>query len=129
MTTYFSSGGVLQGDLPGEEATRGGSREWTAETSDAVLATYERTSLAMSDRPDDFAALKEEALRQLKQKHRRRTAVLPGPVRILLICMELFTSFLFCTRRLVGRIFGGNHASCRYGALHRVLVTLTIINA
>ena len=83
MTTYFSNPDLLQGDLPGVEASRGGSREWTTETSAAVLNQFERTSLAMSDRQEDFTALKNEALRQLKDKHRRRAAVLPAAVSAL----------------------------------------------
>lgn len=41
----------------------------------------EQTSLAPSaDREDDFAALKQEALRRLKEKRRRRAVVLPSKV-------------------------------------------------
>ena len=77
MTSYFSQGGPLQGDLPWEEARRGGSRDWTAETDSLIHRQYERNSLTNSDRVDDFTALKNEALKQMKARKRSRAAVLP----------------------------------------------------
>ncbi len=40
---------------------------------------HSRVSEATSDRPDDFEALKEAALRGVKGRHRQHTVVLPSP--------------------------------------------------
>lgn len=67
--------GVPLGDLPWAEARRGGQRVWV----DGGGASLSRlSSLTLSDREDDFEALKMAALRGVKPKHRARTAVLPG---------------------------------------------------
>lgn len=75
----FTAG--LNGDWPSAEAARGGARAWGTETSGPVQAMFEGTSLAHSDRQDDFAALKVQALRGLKEKRRRSALVLPLEVR------------------------------------------------
>lgn len=78
MTSLFDAPGALQADLPMFEAQRGGSRDWTVETVDAIRRQFERAgSLPGSERDDDFNALKAEALRQLKAKARTRAVVLP----------------------------------------------------
>lgn len=41
MTSYLGRVDILQGDLPREEASRGGSRKWTRETSEAIRQQYE----------------------------------------------------------------------------------------
>ena len=79
MTSYLGSVNILQGDLPREEASRGGSREWTAETSEAIRQQF-NAAPANSDRPDDFVALKNAALQRIKEKKRRQTVVLPAEV-------------------------------------------------
>jgi hypothetical protein len=64
------------GDFPRFEAERGGSRQWTAETSQAVRAI----SPTSDHREDDFEALKAQALRNLKkEKQRSRAVVLRDP--------------------------------------------------
>jgi hypothetical protein len=79
MTSYLGPVGVLQGDLPGSEASRGGSREWTKETSEAIRQQYEHSASA-TGRPDDFVALRNAALRNIKENKRRQTVVLPAEV-------------------------------------------------
>lgn len=79
----FTSAGSLQADLPREEAARGGTRVWAADTEPTVRQELDRVELARSGRPDDFAALKAEALLRLKDKQRRRSAVLPAEASLI----------------------------------------------
>jgi len=81
MTSYLGPVNILQGDLPREENSRGGSREWTRETSEAIRRQYESVDLANSGRQDDFAALKNAALSRIKERKRSQTVVLPAEVR------------------------------------------------
>lgn len=86
MTSYLGPVDILQGDLPREEASRGGSREWTrGETSEAIRQQYELVDLANSGRQDDFAALRSAALGRIKENKRRRTVVLPAEVSSKLV--------------------------------------------
>jgi hypothetical protein len=80
MASYLGSVDFFQGDIPREEASRGGSREWTRETSAAIRQQYQHADLANSGRQDDFAALRSAALRNIKEKKRRQTVVLPAEV-------------------------------------------------
>lgn len=81
----FTSAGSLQGDLPREEAARGGTRVWAADTEPTVRQVLDRLSLARSDRPDDFVALKAAALASLKKKQRLRSAVLPAEASLAVL--------------------------------------------
>ncbi len=70
------------GDLSWLESARGGSRDWTREGSDSTVASmYRQASQAMSDREDDFAALKRAALAGKGVKHSKSMLVLPAEVR------------------------------------------------
>lgn len=85
MTSYPRPVDILQGDLPREENSRGGSREWTRETSETICRQYESVDLANSGRQVDFTALKKAALSRIKENKRRQTVVLPAEVRSKLI--------------------------------------------
>ena len=65
--------GALEGDLPWLERGRGGQRVW-----DSSSVMSRTSSQAVTDREDDFAALREAALRGVKPHRRARTVVLPG---------------------------------------------------